>query len=314
MRRVLPIALIGLGMMMTGAGDASAQKGKPASRVDTFTVAMPGLEGRERTVRVYLPPGYDASGARFPVLYLQDGQSLFSPGAYGDWRVDETLDSLVAAGRTPGLIVVGIDNGPRRWDEYGPWRNPRMHAWVDSTWSRAEEGGQGAAYVDFLVSTLKPMIDGRYRTRPEPAATGIGGSSMGGLIALYAGLTRPDVFGRVMAMSPAVWFAEGGGAWMSDNRLLRLIAQGRPSRGTRWWVDVGTRERSRETDPDVTDDAGERVTYPRAYIEGAQAVIESLHRRGVPARNRTYFIEEGAVHHESAWAIRFEEAVLWLFP
>jgi hypothetical protein len=82
----------------------------------------------------------------------------------------------------------------------------------------------------------------------------------------------------------------------------------------RFWIDVGTHERSRETDPDVTDEAGERVTYPRAYVEGAQAVIQALRRRGVPARNLTYFIEEGAVHHERAWAIRFEEAVLWLFP
>ncbi|HEX6037208.1 alpha/beta hydrolase-fold protein, partial [Longimicrobium sp.] len=85
--------------MSLHAADAPAQDAaRAASRIDTFTVTIPQLGDRERTVRVYLPPGYDGGDARYPVLYLQDGQNLFTPGAYGDWRVDETLDSLVAAG------------------------------------------------------------------------------------------------------------------------------------------------------------------------------------------------------------------------
>lgn len=312
MRHASLIALTGLGMTMAGAADAPAQA---ASRIDTFTVAIPQLEGRARTVRVYLPPGYDAGDARYPVLYLQDGQNLFSPGAYGDWRVDETLDSLSAAGRTPGIIVVGIDHGGARlWDEYGPWPNSAMARWVDARWARPEEGGEGNLYARWMVNRLKPLIDGRYRTRPEAEHTGIGGSSMGGLIALYTGILRPDVFGRVMAMSPAVWHAELEGPWLADNQLMAMIEVWDAPVDARFWIDVGTAERSRDTDPDVTDEAGARVTYPRAYVEGARATADALVARGVPAAHVRYLADEGAEHHEGAWARRFEEAVLWLFP
>ena len=312
MRRALGMALAGLA---AAAGDAPAQAAHAAGRVDTFRVEMGELGGRERTVRVYLPPGYDASDARYPVLYLQDGQNLFAPGSYGDWQVDETLDRLVAAGRTPGIIVVGIDHGgPLRWDEYGPWEHHYLHDWVDSTWAEASEGGEGEDYVRFLANALKPRIDSVYRTRPGRDHTGIGGSSMGALIALYAGIMRPHVFGKVMAMSPAVWFAEGMGPWLSENRLIDLVGWWEPPRDVRFWIDVGTNERSRDTDPHAIDRAGEMPTYPRVYVEGAQAVVQALHARGVPADDINYFVEEGAVHHESAWARRFEEAVLWLYP
>ncbi len=307
---------------------ASAHRSAPVSpgRVDSFTVLMSTLGGRERTVRVYLPPGYDDAGGDYPVLYLQDAQSLFSAGPYGDWRADETVDSLVAAGVFPGLIMVGVDNGPARWDEYGPWPNTHMADWVDLSWARPTEGGEGGAYVDFLVGTLKPEIDRRYRTRPGPEDTGIGGSSMGGLIALYAGVTRPDVFSRVLAMSSAVWFAEAGGPWLSGNRLLAAIRDAggaddddgrarvrRPLSASRFYLDVGTAERSRDTDPDVLDKSGARLTYPRAYVEGTSAVARALAAAGVPARRIRVAVVPGAIHHESAWARRLGPALQWLF-
>ena len=307
-----------LGTMLLHFVHASTASAQPdsaaASRIDTFRVTMPRLESRERTVRVYLPAGYDAGGGRYPVLYLQDGQNLFAAGGYGDWLIDETLDRLVAEGRTEGVIVVGIDNGERRWEEYSPWINRRMHEWIDPAWARPENGGEGAAYVDFLARTLKPEIDRRYRTLPDAAHTGIGGSSMGGLISLYAGLERPDVFGRVMAMSPAVWFAEGGGAWLSENQLLEYIRGRTPPATVRFYVDMGTEERSRESDPDVVDRKGRRVTYPRAYLEGAAAAVDALRDGGVPEANLRYVVDAGAPHHESAWARRFEAAMTWLFP
>ena len=284
-----------------------------SGRVETFTVTMPQLGGRERTVRAWLPPGYDGGDRRYPVLYMQDAQQVFTPGPYGDWRVDETLDSLVRDGAFEGVIVVAVDNGPQRWNEYGPWRNPRMAAWIDTSWARPEEGGDGAAYVEFLAATLKPMIDARYRTVPDRAHTGIGGSSMGGLIALYAGLTRPDVFTRVMTMSTATWFAEGGGPWLSDNRLLRLIRERPVSRDLRVYMQVGTAERSRDADPDATDADGRRVTYPRAYLEGSRAVAAALVARGLPASHLRHVEDAGAPHNESAWSARFGEAARWLF-
>ena len=328
------VALLGSSLMAcTGGGAAgSAVAAAPApapltpSRVDSFRVVMPELGNRQRTVRVYLPKGYAGSTVSFPVLYLQDAQQLYSPGPYGDWLVDETLDRLVDGGRTRGLIVVGIDNGERRWDEYGPWVNARMHDWVDAAWARPAEGGEGAAYLAWMANTLKPEIDRRYRTLRDPEHTGIGGSSMGGLIALYAGLTRPDVFSRVLAMSPAVWFAEGGAAagdgggrgsgraWLAANQLLAdLRARAPLPRNVRFYVDVGTNERSRDTDPGVVHADGRPVTYPQAYVEGAQAAVEALRAGGVPEANVKYVVDQGAVHHESAWSRRLADAVLWLY-
>ena len=167
------------------------------SRVDSFQLTIPELGDRARTVRVYLPPGYASAPGAFPVLYLQDAQQLFTRGWFGDWRVDETVDSLVASGHSRGIIVVGVDNGPRRWDEYGPWVNRHMRDWIDSSWAKPVQGGEGSAYVGFVATTLKPRIDRQYRTLADRAHTGIGGSRMGGLIAIHAGLTRPDIEGAV---------------------------------------------------------------------------------------------------------------------
>ena len=295
-------------------GNGTASLLAAESRVDSFRVQMPQLSGRTRTVRVYLPQGYETSGRAYPVLYLQDAQQLFQPGPFGDWLVDETMDHLVARDPARAMIIVGVDNSPDRWDEYGPWTNAHMHAWVDSSWSRPVQGGQGDAYVDFLTQTLKPRIDQLYRTLPDREHTGVGGSSMGGLVALYAGLTRPDVFSRVMAMSTAVWFAEGEGPWLSDNRLLELIATHAPPRNVKFYLDVGAAERSRDHDPDVRDARGEAVAYPRAYVEGTNAVAAALRSAGVPERNLSEVVDPAGIHNESAWSRRFEPALLWLFP
>ena len=159
---------------------------------------MPQL-GRTRRVWLYLPPDYETNTARhYPVLYMHDGQNVFDGATsfVGEWGVDETLDSLHAAGEL-SLIVVAVDHGDaRRFDEYNPWTHPE------------HGGGQGDEYVDFLVQTLKPYIDAHYRTLPDRLNTGIAGSSMGGLISFYAMLQYPDVFGRAGVFSPAFWTAK----------------------------------------------------------------------------------------------------------
>jgi metallo-beta-lactamase class B len=157
---------------------------------------MPQL-ARTRRIWLYLPPDYASSTKRYPVIYMHDGQNLFDAAtAYaGEWGIDETLDSLHAAGDR-GAIVVGIDNGgTKRMDEYSPWKNERYG------------GGEGAAYVAFIVETLKPWIDAHYRTLPDRLSTAIAGSSMGGLISLYAILEYPHVFGRAGVFSPSLWFS-----------------------------------------------------------------------------------------------------------
>lgn len=157
---------------------------------------MPGLE-RRRRVRVWLPPGYERGESRHPVLYLHDGQNLADPSGTpkGSWAVEAALRTLAADGGA-APILVGIDHGgPKRLTELNPWSNPRFGT------------GEGEAYLRFVAETVKPLVDGRYRTRPERAHTAIGGSSLGGLVSLAALRLQPQVFGVALALSPSIWIA-----------------------------------------------------------------------------------------------------------
>ncbi len=158
---------------------------------------MPQLN-RHRRIWIYLPKGYAQTKTRYPVLYMHDGQNVFDAATSfsGEWGVDEFLDSLKSNCRK--AIVVAIDNGlNKRMNEYNPWEFMKFGK------------GEGDAYVDFLVKTLKPYIDAHYRTLPNKKNTSIAGSSMGGLISLYAILKYPKVFGSAGIFSPAFWTASG---------------------------------------------------------------------------------------------------------
>lgn len=154
---------------------------------------MPQLD-RQRRVWIYLPADYQFGNKKYPVIYMHDGQNLFdaNTSGYGEWGIDEIMDKLPS---TNQCIVVGIDHGDEyRITEYDPY---------DSKYGK----GAGNDYVDFLVKTLKPYIDQHYRTKPDAGHTTIAGSSMGGLISMYAALKYPDVFGNTGIFSPAFWIA-----------------------------------------------------------------------------------------------------------
>lgn len=158
---------------------------------------MPQLN-RYRRVWIYLPKDYAGSRKRFPVIYMHDGQNVFDAATSysGEWGVDEFLDTL--GGFCHKAIVVAIDNGAaKRMNEYNPWEFMKFGK------------GEGNLYVEFLVNTLKPYIDKHYRTLKGKKSTSVAGSSMGGLISLYAALVYPKVFGNVGVFSPAFWTAEG---------------------------------------------------------------------------------------------------------
>lgn len=149
---------------------------------------------RKRRIWIYLPEDYAFTKKRYPVLYMHDGQNLFDAvtSSYGEWGVDEIMDSIASRKQ---FIIVGVDHGgDKRLNEYNPY---------DSRFGK----GEGDAYVDFLVKTLKPFIDLRYRTQSEKKSTMIAGSSMGGLISMYSVLKYPDVFGGAGIFSPAFWVA-----------------------------------------------------------------------------------------------------------
>ncbi len=153
-----------------------------------------------RRVWMYLPPDYRSNTSHhYPVLYMQDGQNLFTwciSSVNRKWNIDHSLNKLFSHGM-PGIIVIGIDNGgTNRIDEYSPWINPK------------HGGGQGKDYIEFITATLKPDIDQRLRTESDRDNTAIMGSSMGGLISLYAILARQDIFGKAGVFSPSLWFTE----------------------------------------------------------------------------------------------------------
>lgn len=164
----------------------------PQVRIMDTAFLIPQLN-RKRRIWVYLPKGYATSSKIYPVLYMQDGQNLFNEqtAAFGEWGVDECLDTLQQkTGKE--CIVVGIDNGgANRLREYNPYDHPQFGK------------GEGKAYAEFLTQTLKPYIDTKYRTRKGPENTFIAGSSMGALISLYAMMQYPSVFGASGIFSPS---------------------------------------------------------------------------------------------------------------
>lgn len=175
-----------------------------------------------RDILVLLPAKQPEPGRRFPVVYMHDGQNLFDPATSyaGAWRVGRALESIRQEGYE--AIIVGVPNvGARRIDEYSPFRDARVG------------GGGGEAYVKWLADEVRPRVDEEFPTEHGPAATGVAGSSMGGLISLYALFSRPDVFGVAAAMSPALWFGR--------RAIYRWLAEREGVTG-RVYLDAGTAE------------------------------------------------------------------------
>lgn len=150
-----------------------------------------------RKISALLPHNYYETEKRYPVLYLQDGQNLFNPLApYGDWAIDKSMAKLAEKGMGE-LIIIAIDHGENeRVNEYLPYYHPRFGK------------GKGKFYIQFMIEKLIPYINKNYRTLTDFKNTGIGGSSMGGLISLHAGLSNPGVFGRMMIFSPSLWISQ----------------------------------------------------------------------------------------------------------
>ncbi|MCI0437248.1 MAG: alpha/beta hydrolase [Gemmatimonadetes bacterium] len=235
-------------------------------------VPSPQLDNR-RDLLVYLPPDYETSDQRYPVVYMHDGQNLFDHATSfsGEWAVDKTMDEASRDGL--GVIIVGIPNmGAERIDEYSPFADERMG------------GGRGDTYIAFITDTLKPLIDRSFRTHPGVRHTGVAGSSMGGLISLHALLTRPDVFGFAAAMSPSLWFARRA---IFDRVAAISAAVGR------LYLDVGTAE------------------HPGAVAD-VRRLRRMLRRAGYRRANLRFVIDRGGRHHESAWGRRLRAALEFL--
>ena len=159
----------------------------------TFEIEVPQLDTIKK-IYVYLPLDYETSNKKYPVIYMHDAQNLFdAKTSYaGEWKVDETLDSLKA-----NVIIIGIEHGNnKRLEELTPYKNEKFG------------GGKADLYLDFIVSNLKPYVDKTYRTKSNKSNTAIMGSSLGGLVSFYAGLKYPKVFGKIGCFSPSFWFSD----------------------------------------------------------------------------------------------------------
>jgi predicted alpha/beta superfamily hydrolase len=229
----------------------------------------------ERHILVHLPEGYETGERRYPVIYMHDGQNLFDPHTSyaGEWGVDDALAAL--GGEGLAAIVVGIPNiGDRRLAEYSPFPDARLG------------GGDGEDYLDFIAQTLKPLIDREFRTLPDRRYTGIVGSSMGGLISLYAYFHRPEVFGFAGVMSPSLWFARGA--------IFGYLEEA-PFIPGRLHLCVGTREGA-------------------GMLTNAQLLRDLLRRRGYRLEHSLQYLEADADHHESAWGARLPAVLQFLLP
>ncbi|MGA2358333.1 MAG: alpha/beta hydrolase-fold protein, partial [Terriglobales bacterium] len=241
--------------------------------------------GNTRLLRVWLPPDYDGWGeTRYPVLYLNDGQNLFDPVtafAGVHWQVGESATRLIAEQKAPPLIIVGIDNTKNRTCEYIPYKSkdPRV------------PNAKGKCYPDFLRLEVMPLIEEHYSVLKGPENTGLGGSSLGGLITLYTQLAAPGVFGRLLIESPSLFVA---------NR--KILEESRRFRGwpARTYLGMGTREVG-------------HAEYDERIVGDVRELESILREAGLDEQRLKVRIEENASHGESAWAARFPEALEFLY-
>jgi predicted alpha/beta superfamily hydrolase len=260
---------------------AVPKKHTATSNVNVLDTAffIPQL-GKTRRIWIYLPQGYGDSKKHYPVMYMQDGQSLFDKftSTFGDeWGIDECMDSLIAKGK-PACIIVGIDNGGEaRMNEY----NPYEFTWRDSATAKIFLP-QGNEYINFLAQTLKPFIDKKYRTLPTKENTIIAGASMGGLIAYYAALKYPEVFGKAGIFSPAFWTAPEIKA-LTDSVTKKVSGK--------FFFYIGGKE------------AG-------VYVTDMNGVAERL---GSNSNTMIYtVIDADGKHEEKAWGKWFAEFYTWM--
>jgi predicted alpha/beta superfamily hydrolase len=240
---------------------------------------IPGVHspelGNRRDVLVYLPPSYRSSRRSYPVLYMHDGQNLFDPDTSfaGDWGVGRIVDA--AARRGLEAIVVGVPNmGTERLNEYSPFHDAAEGG-----------GGKGEAYAAFVAGTLKALIDRRFRTRRSREHTVVAGSSMGGLISLYALFRHPGVFGAAGVLSPSLWFA--GGAIFS-------AIEHAPFAPARIYLDIGALEGAE-------------------HVGNARRMRDLLLAKGYRAERELRWLESRSGRHdERSWGRRLARALPFL--
>lgn len=243
-----------------------------SKQVSTFTIDATQLQTKKK-IWIYLPQNYDSTKKKYPVLYMHDAQNLFDAKTsyVGEWNVDEKLDSLKAQ-----VIVVGIEHGnDKRIDELTPYKNIK------------HGGGNADAYLEFIVKTLKPTIDSKYRTKTNTRNTTIMGSSLGGLVSFYAVLKYPEVFGKAGVFSPSFWF---------NQKEIIALTEKSPKLKNKIYFLCGDQEGDGE------------------MIQDLNIIDELLSKnRGECKQLTKKTIIKNGQHNEKLWRDAFVKAYLWLF-
>jgi predicted alpha/beta superfamily hydrolase len=248
---------------------------EPIIKVIEEAYEIPHLNAT-RKISALLPHDYYQSDKRYPVLYLQDGQNLFNPMApFGDWAIDKSLGQLAQEGMGD-IIIIAIDHGNQeRINEYLPYYHPRFGE------------GKGNFYIQFMIEKLIPYVNNNYRTLTDFHNTGIGGSSMGALISLHAGLSNPKVFGKMMVFSPSLWISK---------KIFKNIKSFQPLEESEIYLYSGGQE-------------------SQEHLPNARRLEKIIKEKMVNGFNINFHfsLNEFGNHSEAHWREEFPNAIKWLF-
>jgi predicted alpha/beta superfamily hydrolase len=281
--------------------------------------------GESRTIRVYLPPSYAAeTRRRYPVLYVHDGQNVFSSAGtnccfgWGSWELDKTSDRMFAEGQAREIIIVAVDHSRSRYKEYRGAIYPdggRSRGSRRSAASNDIDNLRFEAYADFLTKELKPKIDRQYRTLKTAASTGVLGSSLGGICSLSLAWERPDVFGLAASLS--------GSFQIEKRNFLEQVL--RPHRGRarriRLYLDSGTIDYTGDDDGRASTDAVAAELRRIGWKDGKDLLRftdltplseSELQRAGL--RRDKWSEAQRSQHNELYWRLRIWRALQFLFP
>ena len=242
-----------------------------SKQLATFTIKAPQLD-TDKKIWIYLPKKYDSAKKKYPVIYMHDAQNLFDAKTsyVGEWNIDEKLDSLNAQ-----VIIVGIEHGnEKRIDELTPFKNAKY------------SGGNADNYLRFIVETLKPEIDKKYRTKINTRNTSIFGSSLGGLVSYYAVIKYPEIFGKAGVFSPSFWF---------NRKEINELTQKSPALKAKIYFLCGDNEGDADVIPDLN------------------TIDDLIAKKRSGNLNLTKVnIVKGGQHNEKLWRDGFVKAYLWL--
>ena len=301
MKNTLSVLLFGL--LFTNCNSQTQSDQEPVNPILAVTGTVIDHDNFEsdfveaRNIEVWLPEGYDTSEETYQVLYMHDGQNVFDPKTSyngNDWMVDEALTELIADGEVEGTIVVAIWNsGITRFPEYMPQKPAEIMNSEEIQEQVIRNSGKpifSDDYLKFIVQELKPFVDDTYRTKPEREHTSIMGSSMGGLISLYAIMEYPEVFGSAGCVSTH-WIVPEIGV-----EFINHVAENLPDPSThKIYFDFGTLGLDANYEPEQTK--VDRMMEAVGYTQGENWVTKKF---------------DGHDHKEQFWAMRIKEPLTFI--